>query len=1663
MDSKFPVLLFPLRVETRFEKLPAPAPPGSFELWIRVFPDDIALNRHNQDISATEKAAGDQFWQKVGINTTDFNSLKSPWRALATAYGVPRASWIAQATQPGGAVPTTKVPGANFKKTLAELMPDTLSFYLYDKDGKLMDGMPKTTSPGTLAWEMSLDWSKTKTNVQAAKDALPDWMWDFNKAVTMKRGIIIPFTLGQYENIAGFSKLIVIGTRSGLSNTPANEKVLLEKLFKNHRFSPQGMEFVPPGTPTNNTSNGNSGYSLNPDPDTALQVELGAPLFQTTSDTAQKTDGQELAEALGIDPIIFSKTKNSQLKTRRNAEIINRCLWPATLGYFLEESLVKPSYLNKTSVGGGNMTITEVSAQHILAKTEKGELRLDVEALDRTRDFFVRHVKSRGTLPSIRIGKQPYGFLPVSPDLFSEEWIRSDYDPDLSEVFFGILIQMRDRWEAATKIKQWGTDLSPDIVNVDYLQSVDFIESTHVKYMDNRASDAVYGYSKITDAYERARRFLQILGLQPRSPKVYHRYGLQESKNEQTSFTNYNLKTKRNFGTAFNNLYSIFPLSGDDLVLGQIRFLDKMEPLSTLVDTTSGEATRLLPKEISEVQMVLENGQAVNKTVYFNYIDWLLKSSIPTVYNQSTSGPNDFANSRSLLYMLLRNALMNETWDTTMRLYEKSGLRDFRVKNFPLNKLEAAIQKEYGKTVKLKKSDMDIDWGKSGLIVYTPSNPTLEQMIISFYFSDSSWGSGQSVIEAETEGKRLDQKLNRLNYRNFILGYQKNDFLKNDNSRNPIEKSLEYCHFANSRIPFLFLEIQRGDLLGLESLPPTGKMPMWQYLQDLNRLKTKYPVESAGLFDFRDRLAQLSQISVEELERLMTEHLDLGSHRLDAWMLGIVSHRLSKIRANNASKTGSYIGAYGYLENLRYKVGDPTQPSSGSYGFVHAPSLDQAVTAAILRAGDKAAGDNLAFRTNLSSARARRALEMVEGFRNGLNKDEVFKKLSNGATDPNDQDALADLWTAEALFQLVKGNVTRAGAALDMMTKGGNPPEPEVVSTPRSGITLTNRAGLCWSKNNTVPSGWGTTLTPRAITEPSLNFWLGDMLGNPTNVKCSFVPKKRGLKSIEVNLSELNLQPIDLLYLAEPSCELPDSDLSKYVRSVALAKMSVEDTSESWIPDYKMPLPSTGGMTFSQLFYLLRKIGELLGKGRPLKAEDMMHPGFPVLKTCIFDYTDAINRVTNLWTTMKSQDSSLTKAINDLALEVKLANQGDVGGGTGGGKNPGKSGGIIIGGVKGDVNTGGGWPPSNPPRFNSTKFGPLKNILPLLSLYNIQEGFSGQNMKADLAGCNALLATARKLQAILQTKIIAIETAKNEASLLTAAEARRKVELCQNGVKAVFGENFFMAPLLLVNQKSAQPTAAENQNQLNLINPAILRKDLSTWLSGIASVRPKMGLLEETVFSIEMLLPDTLSAKKPWIAPVQLPSRTTQDKWVGLALPDTYWSGHVAGERQDKLSLIFNFPASITQSTVLSGLLLDEWTEVIPAKEQTTGLAYHYNQPNARAPQSLLLAVAPTGTTKWTPDALKDCVLTAIRLAKMRAFEPEHLMPTPKRFQSSSQFDAWSHLLPGVLARVTDFKTQDEISADFGANITAPGDNGLFTPRPKTGGSTGQTGGGTGK
>ena len=150
----------------------------------------------------------------------------------------------------------------------------------------------------------------------------------------------------------------------------------------------------------------------------------------------------------------------------------------------------------------------------------------------------------------------------------------------------------------------------------------------------------------------------------------------------------------------------------------------------------------------------------------------------------------------------------------------------------------------------------------------------------------------------------------------------------------------------------------------------------------------------------RADFARLAELSSRELDQLMREHLDLCYYRLDAWILGLYHKRLRELRSEEPK--GILLGAYAWVENLRpggertekqnvpaplEEEGKPVYIDEDNQGFIHAPSINHAVAAAVLRSGYKAndfeEDINNKFAVNISSFRVRKALHILSGIASG--------------------------------------------------------------------------------------------------------------------------------------------------------------------------------------------------------------------------------------------------------------------------------------------------------------------------------------------------------------------------------------------------------------------------------------------------------------------------------------------------------------------------------------------------------------------------------------------------------------------------------------------------------------------------------------------------------
>jgi hypothetical protein len=130
-----------------------------------------------------------------------------------------------------------------------------------------------------------------------------------------------------------------------------------------------------------------------------------------------------------------------------------------------------------------------------------------------------------------------------------------------------------------------------------------------------------------------------------------------------------------------------------------------------------------------------------------------------------------------------------------------------------------------------------------------------------------------------------------------------------------------------------------------------------------------------------------------------------------------------------------------------------------------------------------------------------------------------------------------------------------------------------------------------------------------------------------------------------------------------------------------------------------------------------------------------------------------------------------------------------------------------------------------------------------------------------------------------------------------------------------------------------------------------------------------------------------LGATEPQLVPLQLPYRAGES-WLGLQFdPQQPLSG-------DRILYTAHFAVPPGAGT-MCGLLLDEWTEVLPAKDETVGMSFHFDRPGSEPPQVWLLATPTNTRAPWRWSDLIGAVTETFALAKLRAVEPTQIDSTP--------------------------------------------------------------------
>ena len=1772
MNDKNPFLLLPIRIETRF-KTSSDKTTSRNQLWVRIYPDDIAIDSFEEIISTREidsaKAYWLGMWQAGGREVME----RASWRGLVSSYGSGRARYIVENYIPVNYLEIPKNADLHhFFLTIAveELPPageisiiENYWEYLWKSNGNVVqqtsvannllssiigsqeekekkfsdineklrptnfDDYSRFAETDLVVKVIFVQFpkevnihAKEQSWTQAAKtNVLPDrfvitgyntvnhsadhisfqeignlipsplimgpdpllseedqikqqngslkvnddlkWMFDFDEAIAKGMGFKINLTDIQMER--GFDRIVVLGVK--LDSDAGKSTSAIELLFNNHQRSKKGLALIAQGTPTNNTEESDSAYSFFEDSDVSYDQLNPQNLFQFETDWTLKKDGQWLSEWLGISPETFRKSFNGNLTDQKEAKAMNTALFPATLGYMMESLM------------------TDVFTE--------GDL-------EKTRWFLNNFVSGRGPIPSIKIGRQPYGILPTTK-WDSMKWITPRKLPRFNGIEFEENTDLFI-FKLYNVIKKIDIDWEPLMKKVAFL---------------GKGGDSNPDAHKI---------LLDIIGLAPNSIEYYQRYA-----ESATAFVN-RYKLSGLFGQLLAGIIAgAYTKSGMDLLKS---FDFTGEEVPEILNKFFLQSQNKLLKSIIDDKNLSETERIRNYTTDAkNYIEWLIDAT-NTSHNslRQQKGFIDDKVPSTLLYLMLKHSLDLGFINTSLSLNIKAKTLD-------------------ANAYKLAKIDPDF-------------------------------------LHIKSDVKKSESRWHYL--------YEPNHAVTGNNN------------------------ILLGD-----------------YIPQ----KFQTELASSYLKKQLDALEHLKHAPTARLERVFTEHIDLCTYRLDAWKNGLMTYQLATMRfngspnsqnfsdnnnnytylnssINNGSKNGTYLGAYGWLENIRpenkvlapVNLSDPklkehfnqdNEPQlvtdSTNGGYIGAPSLNHAVTAAILRNAYMAESNPETFEINLSSERVRKALSIIEGIRAGQNLaallgyyferelhdqnhtlikiDYYIQKLrkafplasdkinstktedtdaieaveasnvvdglelinhiktsgnktypfgknvlpNSGLNEPsaeikkaiNDQvlnimnlnDAIADIAMAESVHQVVLGNFDRAAATMDTYSNGHFPPIPDVVQTPRSGTNITQRFGLQFEvglNSNVSPNL--IPVTERSMAEPALNNWLASVLPKVDDVATIATYYNSNGDNIEIQVSQINLQlqAIDLFYIVntdnDKSMSALDDLIEKYVR-----------VKETLRPDAEVKIQYTtrilNKVNFFELAAQMHSLRNLVLQSRPLEPMDVCIPteGKSAENDILFldenrvvaanNKLKVINSNIDLFLTnlspliVAADDVNLLNTFDDIianliAILAEMNKFGLPQSGIGFAYEKKRA--IYATLLEKVAELVRRWddelglfdtaillfdslPPATAEEdriamlYNaeriiatspetpqpatsaifrnilnikrqdffdkmtsfkavsnanygkvSTLHQQIKSLLPI-SKFDYSEFSLSEQENSMIQFTSELETLAKAISADIVTRTAKVDQLVYDASQLS--HSKKRVELIQNAGKTIFGEDFKMIPEFQLSPKQADEWANSCNGSKQLLKHATTDDStfpIDEWVYSLARVREKVYHWENVVNLKEAFTKTTMD-----LLPIQLPYKTN-DSWLALEFPADY------DITSDKILYTAHYAKPFDKAKRQCGLLLDEWTEVIPSKTEDVGITFHYDKPNSEAPQVLLLAMPSEFKGSWEWNNLLDIVNDTLNQAKKRAIEPGQIDST-----------IYARFLPATVSSVTKYPITASLNLSF--------------------------------
>ena len=561
-------------------------------------------------------------------------------------------------------------------------------------------------------------------------------------------------------------------------------------------------------------------------------------------------------------------------------------------------------------------------------------------------------------------------------------------------------------------------------------------------------------------------------------------------------------------------------------------------------------------------------------------------------------------------------------------------------------------------------------------------------------------------------------------------------------------------------------------------------------------------------------------------------------------------------------------------------------------------------------------------------------------------------------------DALGDVILSEAVYRLVQGNRVAFSAWINNLQDGNFTNVPEVTEFPMHSAVIRHKVvqllPAVYNENEAVLS---IPDSPMAEAEPSLNQWVSTQLGDLERVRFiaaiqtkSKEAEEAGEYIIDLNeysLGELGVSPLEYLYFSAHEDLFKRYLEYRLRREHNLYEASIEidfgARGGHWSEDF---------VSFAEQKLLMENLRSLLASARALNASDFsstVRQEEPIDREG-YNVTELKERFVHLWTHCRDYNRDFDNFIQNYD----------------------------------DLNTDDNRDYPNVLNFiiRSFQLGILSagSALAKDCFKALEDNQSYKKQKADIK--KGLLS----IKKLLQEKIneaekfwIKFEENKSMHPVNSLVEAFQM--LLSKDFK-VFPQ-FVLDPVLKEDKEMIVQQLKEGFSYDNVNGMA-----LENWLGEVAKVREPMRSLQ----GIRMIT-DWNGVESDSIHPLQFPFQQAKDsEWLGLEVTNENYV-------EDKESLVlFGLTSSVDiLGQSVSGIIVDQWMELIPYRHQEGAVVFNFDQPNAEAPQTILIAVPAEITMKagkkgqaakaknWTLDDLALTLNDTIIMAENRAVEPDHL------------------------------------------------------------------------